>query len=288
MTAAVLNAFTVDVEDYFQVSALSNEIPRSDWDKRTLRVEKNTHVILNLLDEKAIKGTFFVLGWIAEKCPGLVREIAARGHEIASHGYSHELIYKQTPEQFKQETLTSKSLLEDISGEAVNGYRAASYSITQESYWALDIIYEAGFLYDSSIYPIYHDRYGIPGAKEHPHFLETDKGNTLLEFPLTTYKFMGVKVPISGGGYFRLYPYWFSRQGLMSVNKAGHNAMFYLHPWEIDADQPRVKTNWLSRFRHYNNLDKCEARLTRLLDDFKFTSVAEVLKHQQLLAEPVA
>lgn len=280
----MLNALTIDVEDYFHVAALASSIKRSDWERCESRVERNTQRLLRLFAEHQLQATFFVLGWVAERLPGLVREIAAAGHEIASHGYSHELVYRQTPEEFREETRRSKELLEDQVQRPVDGYRAASYSITQESIWALDILAELGFVWDSSIFPVRHDRYGMPGAPRWPHHLQTPAGHSLVEFPLSTWQLGRYRLPIAGGGYFRLYPYPLSRTGLASINREGRPFIFYLHPWEIDPDQPRVKTNWLSAFRHYNNLDQCEPRLRRLLQDFRFTTVSRVLNDLDLLA----
>ena len=278
------NAITIDVEDYFQVAALANLAPTKSWDDFELRVERNTDKILQRFDEHSIKGTFFVLGWIAEKCPQVVKNIVAAGHELASHGYSHQLIYNQTPDVFREETIRSKKLLEDISGVAVNGYRAASYSITKKSLWALDTIAEAGFTYDSSIFPVKHDRYGIPDAVEVPHTLTTPAGHKITEFPITALKLAGYKLPIAGGGYFRLFPYWFSRWGLQRVNTAQKQPfVFYLHPWEIDPEQPKLAATGLSKFRHYNNLEVCEQRFEQLLADFEFTTVANVLRAKSLL-----
>jgi polysaccharide deacetylase family protein (PEP-CTERM system associated) len=274
----IRNALTVDVEDYFHVSAFSDSISRSDWNNHTLRVERNTHQLLDLFDEHDVKVTFFVLGWVAERVTGLIKELASRGHEVACHGYSHQLVYKQSQDVFREETLRSKALLEDIIQLPVRGYRAASYSITKRSLWALDILAEAGFDYDSSIFPVHHDRYGIPDAPKFPYQLTTPKGHSLLEFPLSTANFLGYRLPMAGGGYFRLYPYPLTRAGLRQINNRAHKPfIFYLHPWEIDADQPRVQASWLSRFRHYNNLDKCESRLRKLMSEFQFTTTWEVL-----------
>ena len=271
------NALTVDVEDYFQVSAFAKSVDKKDWDLHPHRVEKNTHRLLDIFDEADIKGTFFILGWVAERNESLVREIAGRGHEVASHGYSHQLVYNQTPADFREETIRSKELLEDIAQVPVRGYRAASYSITRKSLWALDILANAGFLYDSSIFPVRHDRYGIPGAREIPHVIRTEEGNSLIEFPLSTATVMNRKLPVAGGGYFRLYPYALTRAGLSQINRRRRPFIFYLHPWEIDPEQPRIKAGLLSRFRHYNNLDKCELRLQRLIQDFQFTTAWTVL-----------
>lgn len=274
---AIQNALTVDVEDYFHVSAFANSINRTDWDNHVSRVEKNTHRLMDLFDEAQVKATFFVLGWVADRNTSLIKEIAHRGHEVACHGYSHQLIYNQTPDVFREETIRSKALLEDIVQVPVRGYRAASYSITDNSLWALDILAEAGFEYDSSIFPIRHDRYGIPDAKEMPHVLQTPQGHSLVEFPLSTAKIFNHKLPVAGGGYFRLYPYALTKAGLRQINRRQQPFIFYLHPWEIDPDQPRVEASWFSRFRHYNNLGKCEVRLQRLLKDFQFSTAIAVL-----------
>jgi polysaccharide deacetylase family protein (PEP-CTERM system associated) len=279
----IANALTIDVEDYFQVAALAEAVNRDDWHSMEYRVEANTHRLLELLDRHNTRATFFTLGWVAEKSPQLVRDIQKAGHEVASHGYSHQLIYNQTPEIFREETRRSKQILEDITGEPVTGYRAASYSITNQSRWALDILAEEGFVWDSSIFPVHHDRYGMPGTPRWPHCLKTDKGYELAEFPLSTLKFPGYTLPIAGGGYFRLFPYWFSRWGLGSINRQGQPFVFYLHPWEVDPGQPRLDVKWFSRFRHYNNLDVCERRLDQLLGHFRFTAMGDVLRNQQLL-----
>jgi len=285
MTSTVQNAISIDVEDYFQVAALAEAIDVSEWDSIKPRVEANTHKLLDLFDQHDVKVTHFILGWVADRFPKLVEEIANRGHEVASHGYSHQLIYSQTPEVFKQETEHSKKLLEDITGQQVLGYRAASYSITRKSLWALDILAEAGFKYDSSIFPVHHDRYGIHGSPEEPHLLKTPKGHSLVEYPLSTYKMLGQTIPVAGGGYFRLYPYWLSRYFYNRINNKDRSFVFYLHPWEIDPEQPQVKVSRFSKFRHYNNLDQCENRLSRLLSEFKFTTMINKLNQLELFSE---
>jgi polysaccharide deacetylase family protein (PEP-CTERM system associated) len=279
------NALTVDVEDYFHVAALSQAIRREDWDSLSPRVERNTHRLLEMFSEAGgIKATFFVLGWVAERFPKLVAEIDREGHEVASHGYSHQLIYEQRPEVFRQETLRSKRLLEDQSGKAVIGYRAASYSITSQSLWALDTIIDAGFSYDSSVVPVRHDLYGVPGSQAFPHMLEAPSGRSLAEFPPSTYRCFGVSIPVGGGGYFRLYPYRLTAFFLRRLNQAHRQPfIFYLHPWEIDPSQPRVQAKARSRFRHYINLDRTEPRLQRLLKDFEFGSVSSVLRQLHLI-----
>lgn len=276
--------FTVDVEDYFQVDAFSKVVDADSWDSYGLRVEANTRRILDLLDEKGVKGTFFVLGWVARRQPALVREIAGRGHEIASHGMSHRRVVTQTPDVFRAETRESKQLLEDIAQQKVLGYRAATYSITNQSLWALDILCEEGFVYDSSIFPVRHDRYGIPDATIVPHRLRTQKGAEIVEFPLTVWQPGGVNVPIAGGGYFRFFPYALTRYGFRQVRAAGRPIVFYLHPWEVDPEQPRIPgAGWKSRFRHYLNLDKTHDRLSRLLSDFQFGTMRACLSALKLL-----
>lgn len=282
------NAFTVDVEDYFHVAALSSAIPRESWPTRESRVERNTGRLLELLEEKGVSGTFFVLGWVAERFPGLVRRIAAAGHEIACHGYSHELIYRQSPREFREETARAKALLEDAIGCPVLGYRAASFSIVSRSLWALDVLIDLGFRYDSSIFAIRHDRYGIPGACADIGPVSAPSGRRITEFPMSPASLLGLKVPVSGGGYFRILPYPLTRAGLRQINAAGRPFAFYLHPWEIDPQQPRVSVGALSRFRHYTNLRRCEERLRRLLGEFNFYPMREVLKSAGVIAADAA
>ena len=272
-----LHAMSIDVEDYFHVAALSNVIRPEQWDSLPSRVVHNTERLLELFGKHDVKATFFVLGWVAERFPDLIKKLSGHGHEIASHGYSHQLVYNQTQETFREETYRSKHLLEDITGKAVQGYRAASYSITKESLWALDILSEAGFTWDSSIFPIRHDRYGIPDSPSAPYSIETDNGNIIREFPLTTAHIAGMSIPAAGGGYFRQFPYPVFRYLFRNASGFGQRPqMFYLHPWEIDPDQPRYNNaSWFSRFRHYTNLDQCYGRLERLLGDFRFGTVSE-------------
>ncbi len=282
--AATSNAFTVDVEDYYHVAALAPAIPRDSWASRECRVERNTDRLLGLLDEKRVRGTFFILGCAAERAPGLVRRIHAAGHEIACHGLSHQLVYEQTPAEFREETLRAKALLEEAIGQRVLGYRAASFSVVRASLWALDTLIDLGFAYDSSIFPIRHDLYGIPDASSEPGRLTAPSGRTLVEFPMVPASWLGMKVPVCGGGYFRIFPYWLTRAGMRQINRSGRPFPFYLHPWEIDPDQPRIRVGALSRFRHYTNLHRCEQRLGRLLSEFTFSSMREVLRARGLLA----
>jgi polysaccharide deacetylase family protein (PEP-CTERM system associated) len=282
--SGIVNAFTIDVEDYFQVSALAPSISRDSWPTRELRVEQNMERILGLLAERNVRGTFFVLGWVAERVPELVRRIAAAGHEVACHGHSHLLIYDQSEQEFRQETIRSKRFLEDTIGAAVTGYRAASFSITKLSLWALDVLIDAGFEYDSSVFPIVHDRYGIPGAPREPHVLTAPSKRTIVEFPMSAAYLAGVQVPVSGGGYFRLLPYGVTRWGLRQINESrGLPFTFYLHPWEFDPTQPRVQVGFVSRFRHYTNLHRTEPRVKRLLQDFRFSTMRDVLESRGLL-----
>lgn len=275
------NAMTVDVEDYYQVSAFADRVRPAEWSDFEPRVARNTFRLLALFEESGVRATFFVLGWVAERNPGLVREIAAAGHEVACHGYSHELVYRQTPAQFLQETRRAKEILEDQAQSPVIGYRAASYSIVEQSRWALDVLFGLGFLYDSSIFPVRHDRYGIPDAPLAPHRVSTPEGDKLTEFPPTAVERFGFRFPV-GGGWFRLYPYVFTRELLRHVVNE-RPFMFYIHPWEIDPQQPRISAGVCSRFRHYLNLHRCEARLRRLLQDFPFAPAHEVLEHAALL-----
>jgi polysaccharide deacetylase family protein (PEP-CTERM system associated) len=279
-----VNAFSIDVEDYFQVAALASAISRDSWSTREYRVEANTERILNLLAEKSVRGTFFVLGWVAEKSPGLVRRIAGAGHEIACHGFSHQLIYRQSQTEFREETTRAKRFLEDTIGQPILGYRAASFSITRDSLWALDVLIDLGFEYDSSIFPIRHDRYGIPGASAAMGPVSAPSKRTLVEFPMSAATLLAMQVPVSGGGYFRILPYWLTRLGLRQINeRAARPFVFYVHPWEVDPDQPRVKVGALSTFRHYTNLHRCEARLHRLLGEFSFSTMRDVLTTRGLI-----
>ena len=270
MSDSIINAMTVDVEDYFQVSAFEKHISRDDWDDLPCRVDINTQKILDLFAEHETKATFFTLGWVAKRYPTLIQRMVDEGHELASHGYSHVRATQQTPEAFREDVLKTKSLLEDTGGVEVKGYRAASYSINKSNMWALDVLAETGHKYSSSIYPIKHDLYGVPDA---PRFAFHPLGEqSILEIPVTTLQLLGKKLPCGGGGFFRLYPYGFSRWALQRVNqKDGQSGMFYFHPWEIDTDQPRQQDiNFKTRFRHYLNLNKMHNRLARLLQDFNW------------------
>lgn len=281
MTRKNHNALTVDVEDYFHVSAFESTITPDSWDGFDSRVEANTRRVLDLFGAHGLTGTFFILGWVAERHPDLVRAIQADGHEVACHGHAHQRILFQTPQAFRQDVSRAKALLEDITGVAVAGYRAPSYSITRDTQWALDILIEQGFLYDSSIFPIVHDLYGIPGSSPHPHRIVRPDGE-IKEFPPSTLRlsFLGrtLAVPIAGGGYLRLFPGWLMRWGFGRVNRVeGQPAVLYFHPWEIDPGQPRIPAGWKSSFRHYHNLEKTEARLRQLFLGRNFAPMRAVL-----------
>jgi polysaccharide deacetylase family protein (PEP-CTERM system associated) len=268
------NALTVDVEDYFQVSAFAQHIERRAWDSMPCRVERNVGRLLELFAETRTQATFFVLGWIAERYPRLVREIADGKHEVASHGYGHLRASEQSPRDFESDIVRAKRLLEDATGTAVAGYRAPSFSIGHGNQWAFDVIAAAGYRYSSSVYPVRHDHYGMPDAPRFPYRVR----ERLLEIPVTTTRLLGRNVPAGGGGYFRLAPYRWSRWAIDKVNSVdGRPAIFYLHPWEIDPAQPRVAgVGAKTRFRHYLNLHRTEPRLKRLLRDFHWDRVDRV------------
>jgi len=273
----MLNALTVDVEDYFQVHAFEQVIKRQDWENYESRVEANIIRILDILSESGTRATFFILGWIAERHPLLVRRIQDAGHEVATHGYDHQLIYRQTPEQFRNDLLHSLNIIQDIIGEKILGFRAPSFSITKHSLWALDVIHDCGLIYDSSIYParpLVHNRYGLPEVRREPHLIRPG----LWEFPMTIVHWAGMNFPIGGGGWMRHYPYALTRWGLRKANKERIPAIIYLHPWEIDPEQPRIKICRWRRFLHYHNLDKTEKRLRNLCQEFRFAPVREVLR----------
>ena len=273
----VVNAMTVDVEDYFHVSAFDRVLRREEWPNQESRVEANTGRLLELLAESQVRATCFVLGWVAERFPNLVRSIAAAGHEVASHGYWHRLVYTQTPDEFREDLRRARQVIEDVSGSRVRGYRAPSFSITERSLWALDVLAEEGFEYDASIFPVRHDRYGLPTAPRHTFRIQCPAGE-LVEAPGSTIRVAGVQIPVAGGGYFRQFPYAWTRWGIERLNRVdGQPAVFYLHPWEIDPGQPRFPVDAVGRFRHYRNLHKTERRLRSLLRDFRFAPLSDVL-----------
>ena len=272
---APVNAMTVDVEDYFQVSAFERHIAPADWERMPQRVERNTSRVLELFADRGVHATFFTLGWVAERFPALVRRIAEAGHEVASHGFDHTRVIHQEPSQFRADVTRTKRLLEDVTGRAVRGYRAATYSIGASNLWALDVLQAAGYRYSSSIYPIRHDLYGMPDA---PRFAFRVRADGLLELPITSVRALGRRWPCGGGGFFRLFPYAFSSWGLRRVNRTDRQpGIFYFHPWEVDPDQPRIDGIGLkTRIRHYLNLSRMETRLRRLLGDFRWDRMDRV------------
>jgi len=275
----ITNALTIDVEDYFQVSAFAPYIERSQWELRECRVERNVDRILALLAERNIKATFFTLGWVAQRYPELVRRIVNGGHELASHGYGHERVSDLSESEFFNDICRAKALLEDIGGTQVQGYRAPSFSIGSGNLWALDTLQRAGYRYSSSIYPIQHDHYGMPDAPRFAHQIR----DGLMEVPPTTVRMFNRNLPSSGGGYFRLLPYSLSRWMLRQVNRQdGLPAVFYFHPWEIDVEQPRVQgIGFKTRFRHYVNIGRMEQRLERLLQDFRWDRMDRIFLPQK-------
>lgn len=320
----MLNALTIDVEDYFQVQAFSRIVRFEDWDQYECRIEHNTYRLLEIINTPATssslqhrlprKATFFCLGWIAERYPRLIRDIHQEGHEIACHGYAHKLIYRQSPEEFRSDLRMAKTILEDLTGAGINGYRAPGYSITSHSTWAIDILLEEGFKYDSSIFPVQHDFYGMPGAPRFPFLLSSDGQGALscsdipdcqkqssnrlaslpflqaalrnlpspclYEFPLSTVRLGHFNFPVAGGGYFRLIPYALLQKGIHRINEVERQPfIFYLHPWELDPEQPKVRgAGWKSFLRHYTNLHKTESRFKKLLGAFHFSTLQALME----------
>jgi polysaccharide deacetylase family protein (PEP-CTERM system associated) len=273
------NAFSVDVEDYYQVGAFSRVVSFENWDKFESRVVANTRRILDILDsnETPVKATFFVLGWIAEKHPDLVPEIVSHGHEIASHGFRHQLVYEQTEKIFREDVTLARQILQSQSGQEVIGFRAPSFSIVKRTPWAHEILVESGYKYDSSVFPIHHDLHGNPNAPREIHTINTNAGS-IQEFPPAIIKLLGQNLPVGGGGYFRFFPYFVTKMCLLSVNKQNLPFVFYIHPWETDPSQPRIKNAPLkSKFRHYLNLNHTTKRLKNLIKDFNFTTVKNIL-----------
>jgi polysaccharide deacetylase family protein (PEP-CTERM system associated) len=278
-SAGIINAMTVDVEDYFHVQAFANAIDRADWERLPRRVEQNTERLLDEFAEAGVSATFFTLGWVAERHPRLVRRIVEQGHELASHGYAHIRADQQNPAEFRADVRRAKRLLEDAGEAAVRGYRAATFSIGKKNWWAFEILGEEGYAYSSSIFPVRHDLYGVPDAPRHPFRLDTAP---LTELPLTTVKVLGRNLPCAGGGYFRLLPYRFSQWAMRRVNRNdGMPCIFYLHPWEIDPGQPRQRQAPLkSRLRHYTNLSRTQGRLRRVLREFRWGRMDEAFRHE--------
>ncbi len=274
-----VNALSIDVEEHFHVHVFSKWIKKEDWEQQTSRVVENTRRLLALLRKYNVQATFFVLGWVAERQPDLVKEIADDGHEVASHGYSHQLVYEQTPEEFSEDLQRSLEVITRAVPEAtISGYRAPSFSITEQTPWAQDLLASHGFQYDSSIFPVaMHDRYGVPDANRFAHRLD----NGLWEFPMSTTRIAGRNLPVAGGGYFRLYPLWLTQKCMQSIQNEGYPAILYLHPWEVDPNQPRVEqATFRARFRHHVNIHKVESRLEMLLQRFNFAPITQVFSEQ--------
>lgn len=271
------NVLTVDVEEYFHPNAMDDAVDPSSWDRLPRRVEGNTYRMLDLLSEHDVRATFFVLGWVAERLPELVREIARRGHEVACHGYAHRLVYRLGAQRFRDDVTRGKGILEDCLGSGIAGFRAASCSIVETTLWALDVLIEEGFEYDSSIFPVRHDIYGIPGFHRFAVRLQRAAGE-IIEIPLSTVHLLGRNWPVAGGGYFRILPYWMTRRSVRRLNRHdGEPAIVYVHPWELDREQPRLPAGALSRFRQYTNLGRTETRLRRLLREFDFAPIRDVI-----------
>jgi len=272
----VKNALTIDLEDYYHVSAFKEQVSQEEWLSRPSRVAQNTERLLDWLDEAACRATFFTLGWVAEWHPQVVRRVADRGHEIACHSLRHRTIYEMTPAEFREDTSRAKKLLEDTSGKQVLGYRAPSFSITEKVFWAFDVLCELGFVYDSSIFPVRHPNYGTATASRRPFRIDTPSG-PLLEFPMATMEFAGLRSPFGGGAYFRLLPYWYTRWGIRYLN--GSEAMpvcVYLHPWEVDPEQPHMSGELTARLRHYFGLRRTPGKFRQLLQDFQFATLGEL------------
>ena len=274
----VLNAFTVDLEDWYQ----GLEIDCGRWDAYEDRIEIGTRRLLDLLEEAEVRASFFVLGYAAERAAGLIREVAGRGHEIATHGYGHQFIYKLTPDQFRKDLRRSIAILEPLAEAPIVGHRAPYFSITPQSEWALDVLAECGIRFDSSLFPVVNYRYGFPGAPREIHRIRPG----LVEFPLSTWRFGGRNIPIAGGAYFRLFPYTFTRYGLRRINRSGQAAVFYIHPWELDPDHPRLNLAARIRVPHYRSLGQTVPRLRNLLRDFRFGTVSQVLGATDISASP--
>lgn len=272
------NALTFDIEEYFHAEAFAGVVRPEDWPALPSRVVESTGRLLDVLERERVRATFFVLGWVAEREPRLVKEIASLGHEVACHGHGHRMLGRQSREELAADLRRAKATLEDVTGLPVLGYRAPTFSVTRDTLWGLDVVAEAGFRYDSSIFPIRHDRYGIADAPRFPHRLRTPGGAELVEFPPATVAIAGLRLPVAGGGYFRLYPYAVTRRAIQRLNRGeGQPAMVYLHPWELDPEQPRLPVRLLTRARHLVNVGRTERRLKRLLLDFDWAPAAEVL-----------
>ncbi len=279
---SILNALSVDVEDWFHVSLFRRHVKRSHWDDLESTVAPNVCRILNLFAKYDVRATFFILGWVAERYPEIVLAIKEQGHEIASHGYGHQVVFEQTPTEFYDDVKRSIEILENIGGAPVKGYRAPSYSITRASLWAWEKLVKLGITYDSSVFPIKHDLYGVADAPRFPFKVTVAGEGELTEFPITTVKYFGRNIPMAGGGYLRLYPFWFFKRSIQKLNNEGKPAVIYFHPWEVDPQIPRINVGKLKHLRHYGNLALMEDRIVGLLESFRFGTVQEVLAQEQI------
>jgi len=278
-SSVLMHCLTVDVEDYFHVAAFRNSVKRADWEHLPSRVERNTRAVLDLFSELNVKATFFVLGWVAERYPTVVKWIAEGGHELGCHSYSHQLVYELDPERFKHDTIRALDAIEQSSGQRVTKYRAPSFSVTKRSTWALNILLEAGITHDSSIFPIRHDLYGFSSAPRQPFMLRIG-GAQLIEFPPSTLRKLGMTLPVTGGGYLRIFPLSYQKMNLHTLEKARVPGMLYLHPWELDPEQPRIKSPLRSRLRHYTGLTRTANRLQKLCGEFRFGPMGAALPDQ--------
>lgn len=283
-SSALVHCLTVDVEDYFHVAAFRNNVKRSDWEHLPSRVERNTRAVLDLFSELDVKATFFVLGWVAERYPTLVKWIAEGGHELGCHGYSHQLVYELDPRSFKEDIIRALDAIEQASSQRVSKYRASNFSVTKRSTWALSILLETGITHDSSIFPIRHDLYGFPNAPQQPFMLRIG-GAQLIEFPPSTLKTLGMTLPVTGGGYLRIFPLSYQKMSLHTLEKARVPGMLYLHPWELDPEQPRIKAPLRSRLRHYTGLTRTANRLRKLCGEFRFAPMGAALPDQLAVFE---
>ncbi len=273
----IFNALSIDVEEYFQVAAFNGDAPYDKWDSYEPRVHSATEKVLSILARHDTKATFFLVGWVAKKHPGIVKAIQKEGHEIACHSYDHREISEKSPDAFREDLRLAKSIVEDISGEPMRGYRAPTFSIKPDTLWALDILIEEGFQYDSSVFPIRHDRYGMPNAERFPNVIRRNNGYRILEFPMSTVRLMGMNLPFAGGGYMRLLPLNFVSWAIDRINQQGQPVIVYVHPWEFDVDQPRIPASPVAKFRHYHNIATLPTKFERLLSRHKFAPVWEVL-----------
>jgi len=280
--ARPVHVMSVDVEDYFMVEAFTDSIAKSSWPGWPSRVVESTKRTLELFDRHNVKGTFFFVGWVAEKFPELVREVQARGHELACHSYWHRTVYSLSPDEFREDTRAAVRAIEDAAGVKIRGYRAPSWSVTKDCLWALDILAEEGFTYDSSIYPVHHDLYGIPGAQRFPYEVHCQNGTRLKEYPPATVRLLGQNLPGAGGGYLRIFPLAYTCWVFRKFEKEYHERVIvYLHPWELDPQQPRISSKLKSRLRHYTNLKKMENKLENLLACYQFQSFSQLMAHNQ-------